>query len=194
MATRSSRIFTGDPHCFAPRSSFRGPDPSAPPSGTCRTNGVGSGRTWATRAHVRGPWRSGATPRVVHARRRLDRGVIQARHNERPRLRFSRISIARCADHVRYSASAWGSLVPVIPPHYESARHRPRSPAHGTFAAAPASRWPGAVGGTECGEVTGSASSDVARAGGAKGVGLQGVHFAARARHGSRWPLHLDSN
>jgi len=31
-------------------------------------------------------------------------------HDKRTRLRFSRISIARCADLVRYSASAWGPL------------------------------------------------------------------------------------
>jgi len=47
---------------------------------------------------------------VVHARRRLERKVVQAGRDERTRLRFSRISIARCADLIRYSASAWGPL------------------------------------------------------------------------------------
>ncbi|HYB48340.1 MAG TPA: hypothetical protein VED20_13445 [Streptosporangiaceae bacterium] len=36
--------------------------------------------------------------------------VIQAGRDERTPLRFSRISIARCADLVRCSASAWGPL------------------------------------------------------------------------------------
>jgi hypothetical protein len=48
--------------------------------------------------------------RVAHTRRRLERRVIQAGHDERTRLRFSRISIARCADLIRSSASAWGPL------------------------------------------------------------------------------------
>jgi hypothetical protein len=46
----------------------------------------------------------------VHARRRLERKVIQAGRDERTCLRFSRISIARCADVIRSSASAWGPL------------------------------------------------------------------------------------
>ena len=51
-----------------------------------------------------------ATRRGAHARRRLERKVIRAGHDERTRLRFSRISIARCADLIRSSASAWGPL------------------------------------------------------------------------------------
>jgi hypothetical protein len=46
----------------------------------------------------------------VHARRRLERKVVQAGRDKRTRLRFSRISIARCADVIRSSASAWGPL------------------------------------------------------------------------------------
>jgi hypothetical protein len=37
-------------------------------------------------------------------------GSIPARHDKRTLLRFSRISIARCADLVRSSASAWGPV------------------------------------------------------------------------------------
>ena len=50
----------------------------------------------------------------AHARRRLERKVIQAERDKRTRLRFSRISIARCADLVRSPASAWGPLSPSV--------------------------------------------------------------------------------
>ena len=54
--------------------------------------------------------------RVIHARRWLGGEVIQAGHDERTRLRFSRISIARCADLIRSSASAWGPLSQSVHP------------------------------------------------------------------------------
>ena len=52
----------------------------------------------------------------AHARRRLERKVIEAERDERTRLRFSRISIARCADLVRSPASASGPLSPSVHP------------------------------------------------------------------------------
>jgi len=48
-------------------------------------------------------------------------------NDERTPLRFSRISIARCADLIRSSASAWGPLSLVSPPRHGSTRHGPRS-------------------------------------------------------------------
>lgn len=56
------------------------------------------------------PWPIACMAAVIHARRRLERNVVQAGRDERTRLRFSRISIARCADVIRSSASAWGPL------------------------------------------------------------------------------------
>ena len=64
---------------------------------------------------------------AAHPQRRLPRKVIQAGRDERTLLRFSRISIARCADLVRSSAYAWGPLSQVSPPHHGSARHGPTS-------------------------------------------------------------------
>ena len=64
---------------------------------------------------------------AAHPQRRLPRKVIQAGRDERTLLRFSRISIARCADLVRSSAYAWGPLSQVSPPRHGSARHGPTS-------------------------------------------------------------------
>jgi hypothetical protein len=56
------------------------------------------------------PWPIACMAAVIHVRRRPERNVDQAGRDERTRLRFSRISIARCADVIRSSASAWGPL------------------------------------------------------------------------------------
>jgi hypothetical protein len=53
--------------------------------------------------------------------------VVQARRDERTRLRFSRISIARCADLIRSPASTWGPLSSVSPPRHGTTRHGPTS-------------------------------------------------------------------
>ncbi len=67
-----------------------------------------SARPWADRVH--------GDRRVVDARRWLERKVNEAGRDERTRLRFSRISIARCADLIRCSASAWGPLSWLVHP------------------------------------------------------------------------------
>ena len=54
-------------------------------------------------------------------------GVVGAGRDERTRLRFSRISIARCADLIRCSASAWGPLSWPVHPVTGSTRHGPTS-------------------------------------------------------------------
>ena len=65
--------------------------------------------------------------RVARARRRLQHKVIGAGRDERTPLRFSRISIARCADLVRSPASAWGPLSRLVHP-ITGARARDQRP------------------------------------------------------------------
>ena len=103
-----------------------------------------SGRLAAAHPHPVQPYITGRSARpwpdsvdgdrlVVHARRWPERKVIQAGRDERTRLRFSRISIARCADLIRYSASAWGPLSRSVHPRHGSTRHGPKSLPHRTF-------------------------------------------------------------
>ena len=54
--------------------------------------------------------------RAAHPPRGLQGKVIQAGRDERTLLRFSRISIARCADLIRSSASSWGPLSQSVHP------------------------------------------------------------------------------
>ena len=72
-----------------------------------------------------GRWRA-RRPGAAHPRCRMWRKVIRTGRDERTLLRFSRISIARCTDLIRSSASAWGPLS-VSPPRHGSARHGPTS-------------------------------------------------------------------
>jgi hypothetical protein len=72
--------------------------------------------------------------RVIHARRRLGREVIRAGLDERTRLRLSRISITRCADLIRCSASASSPLAAISPPRHGSTRHGPTSACTGPSA------------------------------------------------------------
>jgi hypothetical protein len=82
------------------------------------------------------PWWSRATSRH-HAWRWLGAGSPGQGINKRPRLRFSRISIARCADPGPLLRVCLGPLaLTASPPHRGSACHRPKSHAPGTFALA----------------------------------------------------------
>jgi len=71
--------------------------------------------------------------RPAHAERLLRRKVVQTGRDERTLLRFSRISIARCADLVRSSASAWGPLSRSVHPVTGAAARDQRPCAPGTF-------------------------------------------------------------
>jgi hypothetical protein len=66
---------------------------------------------------------------------------VRARFDERTRLRFSRISIARCADLVRCSASASSPLVTVSPPCRDGPGNGPWSPRAGPSARRVRARW-----------------------------------------------------
>ena len=72
--------------------------------------------------------------RAARTQRRRPRKVIQTGHDERTLLRFSRISIARCADLIRSPASAWGPLSRSVHPVTGSACQGPTSPRTGPSA------------------------------------------------------------
>jgi hypothetical protein len=62
--------------------------------------------------------------------------LIEAGRDKRTHLRFSRISIARCADLVRSSASAWVLCHDQVHPVIAAPAHGPRSHPDGTFGSA----------------------------------------------------------